>query len=331
MTKRDLTKGCFSSIAEDTFEGKAIKRLMFCYLSVGCAHYRREEGGCTMCAFPAISTLGEPVSVADLNAQLDNCLAEVDWEGEGLSELNLFCSGSFFNDEEIPPPVRAHAIKRARELKGLKKLLVESRPEYIDVKKIRKTVSGLGPDIRLEVAIGLESANDHVREEVINKGFGRDEFEDALAALGKGGAALLVYLFLKPPGLSEREALEDTEESVRYVFSRAEQFGLPHVTAAVQPAFVQREGYLYSLYERGEYKTPWLWTVVELIKRVHGLGEVQIGTSEDSPPPIDTRKNCGECDEKVEQAISRYNETQKIEVFADLTCPCQKRWSAELV
>ena len=331
MSEQGHKRGYFTSIAEDYFDGEAIRRLMFCYRTVGCAHYRSPEGGCRMCAFPAISTLGKTVDPEDLKEQLDNALASVDWEKEGLGELDLFCSGSFFNDEEVPPEVRRHAAESARNLPKLKKLLVESRPEYILPSDIDEMKEILGDDIRLEVAIGLESANEYVREEIIRKGFDLKDFENSLNTLGKRGTCLLVYVFLKPPGLSEARALEDTVATARYVFDCANRYSLPNVTAAIQPAFVQREGILFDLYQRGEYKPPWLWTVVEVIKRVHGLGEVQIGTSEDTPPPIATRANCGKCDERVEAAIAKYNEKQDYQVFEELHCQCKEKWRKEVI
>lgn len=324
------TRGCFSAVADDVIDGLPIRRLMFCYRTIGCAHYRSEAGGCTMCAFPAMSTGGVAVPVAALNAQLDAELAAHEWPGEALAEVDLFCAGSFLNDEEVPPASRRHAYEAIRRLPGVRKLLVESRPEFVTRDRIGQALDILGPAVRLEVAVGLESADDRIREDVIRKGFGRPDFEAAMAALAASGSAeALVYVFLKPPGLTELQSLDDAEATVRYVFRVARDLGLGAVTAAVQPAFVQGEGLLHDLYAQGAYRPPWIWTVIELILRVAAEGELQIGTNDDSPPPEAVRANCGLCDAACEAAIATFNRTLDPEPLRRLDCDCRGRWRRE--
>jgi len=329
LTEPNLSTPIFSSIAHDFIDGKPIKRLMLCYRTIGCAHYRSEGGGCSMCAFPASSTGDIQVPVEMLKKQLTSELEKVGWDEEGLEELDIFCAGSFFNDEEIPEKARIFTFETAKQLSNIKKLLVESRPEYITGDKIEKGAKILGPDIDFEIAIGLESASSRVRDDIINKGFGLEEFEASLKLIGEANAHLLVYIFLKPPGITEREAYYDTLESIKYVFKKANELGIKKVTAAVQPAFVQGEGYLHDLYVEGNYKPPWLWTIVKLLKEADHLGEIQIGTSEDHPPPIAVRSNCPVCNEQIEEAIETYNRTQDIRVFKKIECECMEQWSEE--
>ncbi len=251
------------------------------------------------------------------------------WEKEGLEELNVFCAGSFFNDDELPPEVRASTFETAKNLAGIRKVMVESRPEYITSEKIEKAIEILGPDIEFEVAIGLESSSTRVRDDIINKGFGLKEFEESLRVIGKTSASLLVYILLKPPGISEKEAYFDTLDTTEYVFKQGREHAITKVTAAIQPAFVQREGYLHDIYVEGNYRPPWLWTIVKLINKVHSFGEIQIGTSDDYPPPIAIRANCPLCNDDFEKAVDTYNRTQDATVFEGLQCQCQKKWTRE--
>jgi hypothetical protein len=282
-----------------------------------------------MCAFPAASTGGIPVPVEMLKKQLVSELDKVNWDKESLKELDIFCAGSFFNDDELPPEVRAFTFETAKKLTGIKKVLVESRPEYITEEKITAAIDMLGPDIEFEVAIGLESSSSRVRDDIINKGFGLKEFETALKIIGKTDASLLVYILLKPPGISEKEAYYDTLATVKYVFKEGKEHQINKVTTAIQPAFVQREGYLHDIYVEGNYRPPWLWTVVKLIKAVHSLGEMQIGTSEDYPPPIAVRFNCPLCNDDIEAAIEKFNQTQDVSDFETIECQCKKKWTRE--
>ncbi len=325
----DLTRVSFRAVADDYLDGTPIRRLMLCLRTIGCAHYRSPEGGCRMCAFPLMSTAGRPVAESDLLAQLADALDPAAWAAAGLAELDLYCAGSFFNDEEVPPAVRQAAYRRALALPGLRKLLVETRPEYVRPAVVLEALAILGRGVRFEVALGLESASTAVREGLIHKGFTLADFDAALGVLGAHDVAALAYVLLKPPGLAERAALDDAVATVRHVFAAGRAAGLRHVTAAVQPVFVQADGVLEPLYRSGEYRPPWLWTVVELIRRVHGGGELQIGTADDTPPPIAVRANCGRCDAAVEAAIARYNRTLDLAALQGLDCPCRADWRAE--
>lgn len=62
---------------------------------------------------------------------------------------------------------------------------------------------------------------------------------------------------------------------------------------------------------------------------MHGGGELQVGTADDSPPPIAVRANCGVCDAAVEAAIADYNRTLSLDALVGLDCSCRARWQDE--
>ena len=90
-----------------------------------------------------------------------------------------------------------------------------------------------------------------------------------------------------------------------------------------------QKGYLHDIYVEGNYRPPWLWTIVKLINKIHGMGEIQIGTSDDYPPPIAVRANCTLCNDDFEAAVEKYNRTQDVSVFEGLHCQCMKKWTRE--
>ena len=58
-------------------------------------------------------------------------------------------------------------------------------------------------------------------------------------------------------------------------------------------------------------------------------GLVQVGTSDDDPPPYDHRRNCGECDAGVEAAIEAFTATadaSALEESALPGCSCRAEW-----
>ena len=299
--------------------GRPGVRLIVILRAIGCAWARRPDGGCTNCGFLRLSTGGAPVPAADLIAQFD---AAIDAPGalDGVVEVDLYNSGSFLSDQEIPPAVRAHALGRLGRT-AVRRVLIESRPEHVRADKLTAARALLG-ERELEVGIGLESCDDHVREVLVNKGFGRPEFERAVATLGHVGARLLAYVLIKPLGLDEAAAVEDAVASARYVFEVAARAGVP-ARVALEPVYVVPGTALERAYRAGRYAPASLWSVVEVVRRAHPVGELLVGLSEESLEPAASPAGCPRCTAALRAALVCYNATRDLAAFEGLDCPCR--------
>ena len=180
------------------------------------------------------------------------------------------------------------------------------------------------PNKKLKVGIGLESANDEFREVNINKGFGLKEYEGAMTVLKQCGAQSLTYVLLKPIGLSEKEAIEDAISTIDYAF----RVGTDEI--AIESSFIQPGTAMEKLYRQGDYTPPWLWSIIEVAKRTHALGFVQLGSFNDEPPPIATPSNCGKCDHALLKAIARYRQSHSLQDLQNLNCECKDKWQKEV-
>src|SRR6185503_9984923 len=69
----------------------------------------------------------------------------------------------------------------------------------------------------LEIGIGLETADDEIREKGLRKGFTRKAFERAVRILGDTGVDLLTYVMLKPLPMSDEDALSSVVRTAEYV------------------------------------------------------------------------------------------------------------------
>ena len=107
--------------------------------------------------------------------------------------------------------------------------MVESRPEYVNEDVLRDCCT-LIPGKILEVAIGLESANDDIRIRKINKGFVRKDFEKAMKVINQlksdFDVRVKAYLLFKPILTSEKDAIDDAVKSAQY----AERVGVNRVS-----------------------------------------------------------------------------------------------------
>jgi len=185
-------------------------------LNTGGCRWAR-AGGCTMCGYVAESVEGGSVAHEDLMKQVDACLAHEREEADEQSGLiKIYTSGSFLDEREVPAETR-QAI--AETFSDRERIVVESLPDFVDREKIADFTS---VGLKTDVAVGLETANDRVRHDCVNKYFDFSDFEaacaearEADAAAATAGAGVKAYLLMKPPFLAESEAIADMEQSIR--------------------------------------------------------------------------------------------------------------------
>ncbi len=315
-------------------KGRPSRRLLVVLRAPGCS-YALRTGGCTVCGFTAhLSTRGEAVSAAELRAQLHAAIEAHAAERSQIEHLDLYCSGSFFNDEEIPAPARALLLElAARELPALRTLLVDTRPEFVTggaLAAARAALAREGAPIALEVAIGLESADDEVRNRLIRKGFSFASFVRAAEALAGAGASLAVYLLLKPPGLDDEAAIADVVASGRALRALSDRLGL-RVRAALEPTLVVEGTPLHDEHRAGRYRSPSLWAAVRAALGLAELGlPVHVGLSDEGLPVADRPRGCPACERALREALAAFNRSQDPAPLRALDCACQREPAAQI-
>jgi len=204
--------------------------------------------------------------------------------------------------------------------KKASKIIIETRPEFV-TDKAMEAASKHGA--RIEVAIGLETSNDRIRNECINKNFLFEDFVRASETAKRHGVTTKAYLLLKPPFLTEKDAMEDI---FRSVLDAAPYAG----TISINLCNVQRGTIVDDLFKKNAYRPPWLWSIVEVIKRVHGKTNSMIMSDPLAAGQARGPHNCYECDYAFADAIRKYSTTQDIHVFDGLACDCRLLWEKTL-
>ncbi|MEW5936405.1 MAG: archaeosine biosynthesis radical SAM protein RaSEA, partial [Candidatus Thermoplasmatota archaeon] len=234
------------------------------------------------------------------------------YKGEGV--VKLYTSGSFLDPAEIPEPQRL--LDKVIEA-GARRVVVESRPEYIAPSLERvKQYEG-----HIEVALGLETSSDILRERAVCKGFTFEDYSAAAAHLRDAGARVRTYLLLKPPFLTERDALLDCVRSMRDAAPHS------HVLS-INPVNVQRGTLVERLWRRGAYRPPWLWTLLEVLRRGREIlpGDVLLVSE---PSGGGTRRgahNCMGCDRRILDAVRRFSLSQDSKALHPEHCGCIETW-----
>ena len=314
----DTRKPAHIEIREEYYKGKNTKRAVIFLLSNGCEWALKSAHGCTMCGHIAKQTRYDKlISADDFIIQFETAFSSVDFEE--IPILNIFNNGSFLNDNELPSVARNKILSIIRNNKSIKKLLIESRPEFI-TESIVQEIKSLLPNTEIEIAIGLETTDDLRRIISINKGFSLGQFTEAAKIIIKENIGLRSYILLKPPFYSEKEAINDAVNSIKTAFS------LGVKTVSLEAMTVQKYTLIEYLFNHKLYQMPWLWSIVEVIKQTLNYGRVTVGLFKFYPSPDCVPNNCRKCNDLVMDAIVEYNRTLKAEIFDKIHCQCKEDW-----
>lgn len=281
-----------------------------------------KSGGCSWSKCRMCSYRHERYGEQDCSALLSRLRAQLAWvmrehpDGE-YCMVKIFTSGSFFDPAEVPPEFLSDVASAFRG----KLLIVETRPEYINKETLASFIEGLDDGshkLSLYCAIGLETSNDLIREKCINKGITFADFTKAAAMVRSASAGVKAYLLHKPLFLTEREALEDMQKTIRDI--------LPHADlVSMNPCTVQRNTELEYYWKRGAYRPPYLWSVLTLLKDapVHMTCDPLGGGQKRGP------HNCGKCDYEIVRGIRDFSlnaDRELIAAFLETECTCKEEW-----
>ncbi len=300
------------------FEEEKINSWTLMLPGSGC-EYHKKTGGCTMCGFyKSTDKYAKGMLFPGFIFKTLFSLAQRAVESELPREIFIFNGGSFLNDKEIPVSFRHYLYDQVSKSNHLDRLIIESRCEYITDSKIAKAVCDLNGK-KLVIGIGLESQDDYIRNIVINKSLTKTMFQEKVALLKRYGVDVLAYIFLKPSGLSEKEAYKETIETIKYALS----IGVREI--ALSCAFVQEGTKMAEDFHKGNFRPPYLWTILEIIKEINANNwPVSIGGFSDEPPPISAPANCLDCSPQIYLAIEKFRQDRILGSIP--TCDCYEKW-----
>ncbi len=237
---------------------------------------------------------------------------------EGISIVKWFTSGSFFDDNEVPPSVRKEIAQWCRG----RQVIAETRPEYVFPEHILPFLEGVDDgscEKPLYVAMGLETSNDTIRNRSIKKGFSYGDYTRASDTAHSLGAGVKAYLLMKPPYLTERDAIDDMVATIR------ELGNVPEIIS-MNPCTVQQGCDLEWLWKRKEYRPPYLWSVLSvLLSADRFIACDPVGGGSVRGP-----HNCGRCDREIVQALRDYyrdGDRGRLEQAAEISCTCREEWN----
>jgi radical SAM enzyme (TIGR01210 family) len=298
------------------------KAIVFILPTKGCSWALSGSGGCSICGY--IYDNPQESDFENIFEKYKEKLHDSIEEG-GIYSLKMFTSGSFLDTTEIPMELQKRILTEASQYDEIREIVLESRPEYV-TKKILENITESIDISKVEIAIGLESANNEILKKSINKGFFWEDFEKAKLRIDEFGAKVKAYLLFKPPFVSEYNSIQDIMQSV----TKLSEIGVE--TISINAISIHRGTYLSVLFEKKHYRTPWLWSLLHLCREIK-ITYPQIRLICDVVAAGTERgaHNCGNCDKQIIEVLKKFTLSQNLEdLNQELTCSCKTEWKSYL-
>lgn len=287
----------------------------------GCQYALSESGGCSMCGYINDASRGSTVDSEAILNKIQELLMKN--QESTFIHLKIFNSGSFFDEKDVPKDLREKIIDLVIN-NNVKLLSVENRIDLIleEIDIMQSTIERL-KETQLEIGLGLETSNDMIRKDCINKLITMDQYITATNLLKEKKIRVKTYVLLKPPFISEREAIIDVLETVK----QAVGYGTDVIS--INPVNIQKGTLVEELWKKKEYRTSWLWSVLYIIKEIRRLyPSIELICDPVGAGLVKGAHNCGKCDKMVSKKIeSSLLITALPSNDFDNICECYDRWA----
>ncbi|MFX0084567.1 MAG: archaeosine biosynthesis radical SAM protein RaSEA [Candidatus Hodarchaeota archaeon] len=286
----------------------------------GCSWALSESGGCSVCGYindssrnhniPSDLILNRVKKIMDKNSLIKPI------------QIKIFNSGSFFDDDDVPRKLRFKLIQLIKNYSKIRKISVESRPQYLlnNFKEVEHLKNQLSP-VMLEIGIGLESSNNCILRDCWNKGFTLEDYAKTTQKIRSLGVKIKTYILVKPPFLTELEAINDTIKTVQ------DAVGIGTDIISLNPCNVQNGTLVAHLFRDDSYQPPWLWSVFFIIKSIKNLfPHLEVICEPTAAGKHRGVHNCGKCDDLVLRIIQKTIKNEPVPKNLSKICSCFSRW-----
>ena len=224
--------------------------LQICFKSRGCSNYH--AGSCIMCDYG----VGDNLTKEELAIAFDDAIKE---SKENIKILLLNTFGSILDTNEISEECFNVLLMKLKET-NFDRIIFETHCNTITIEKLEIIKKELG-DRTISFEMGLESANEKIREENLLKKIDNKRFIETIKLIHSFGMNVIVNLLVGIPFLSLSEQLNDCLSSIDWCFIN----GVDEVD--LFPINVKPYTLLKDLYDKNQYKLISHWLLIEVLNR----------------------------------------------------------------
>ena len=312
----------------DRLRDKVGRELTIILRTRGCKWALSESGGCSMCGYLQDAATTD-VATHKIQNQFDYALDQKLEEIKTASEdfvLKIFNSGSFFDESEVPPAARQHIYERINSIPEIKEVIVESRPEFLSPPLLADMKDALDRKTT-EIGIGVETVNDYIRVNYINKGFLFEDFKKAYELCREYEVGVKAYLLFKPAFMNEQGAIDDCVASIKTLVDMK----MPSIS--VNPMNIQKGSLVEYLWHQHRYRPPWYYSLFKVFRRA--LSQEALNTTRILCDPSGAGSKRGihncrrrECNESMREILEEFILSQNLEALErePLKCACRQEY-----
>ena len=284
-------------------------------LPVGC-YWAKKTDGCAYCGYQAL--VDEMQRTTAPYTYLEILRAEMGKQTERIDRVSFFVGGSFL---EIPQENQKELIFELNKYPTVKEICIETRPELVTQDNIKMILDCMD-NKKLQVAFGVESSDEYIRNHIHKKGLSEETYNKAMGILKALDVRVLVYVFVKPPiaDITDKEALIDARRTIEDSFNKGAY------AVELECGYIVENSEMYDLYKKGRYKPLSFWSIQELMREAVALnrGVVRLAYFSDTPKPIAGPSNCKNCDDKFIEMFDEYRRTLDPKVLnKEIYCACR--------
>lgn len=203
-------------------------------------------------------------------------------------------------------------------LPNLHVVSIETRPEFVDLAElefIARVLSEGDTTTHLEVAIGFEVFDDHIRNHVFQKGLALHTFERLARDLASYGFRLKCYFMQKPvPEMTDDDAILDIHRAIEYLSRIAQEYDVV-INMHLNATYVGAGTPLESALRQGRYSPPRLLDLAAAARHARHqpitvfLGLYDEGLAVEGGSPVRPG------DERLVAILEEFNRTQDYDLL----------------
>ncbi len=275
---------------------------------------------CLGCNLPSKMS-AEHVSYKEIVAQIDYIFQHPDVlaKRESIDKVIVSNNGSILDEDTLSSTALMYLLVRLNlNLPRVKVLSIETRPEYVDFAElefISRALAESEAGTELEIAIGFEAFDEHVRNDVFQKGLLLDVFEEFVAQMAPFGYRLKCYFMQKPvPEMSDDDAVDDIKQAIDYLSDVSNKHNLP-VNMHLNPTYAATGTELEKAFNEGKYSPPLLQDVARAVNHSKDKPiSIYIGLS-DEGLAVEGGSFIRAGDERLIEELELFNRTLDYEIL----------------
>lgn len=293
------------------------------FLTAGCSHDR--SGGCTMCNYGKGRKCTDEEILAEINKTLENMPEE-------YSEFIISPIGSILDKAEVSDKMLGR-IKECLKKIHTETIISETRADTVTEESLNKLRQLCRSKYQC-VELGMESADDWVLRNCVNKGINTSMCRSAIEKIKNAGMYAIVNVGIGIPFMSERAAILKAVESAQ----RADAWGADSIV--LFPYHVKPGTLMGELYLAGEYQPVSLWSLVEALVRLDDRIQKKTRISwyknyyKEPDKILCSPYTCDSCYNQVIKLLDEYKNFMSREIIEQLNmveCNCKEKWRKKVI